>query len=82
MLRSSSLGDSAPQGCPDELGGPGGQADCHRSAKVDIGGGRTGLLSRIRSSSSITAVDKRGSNCNILIDISGLYYLNLLEMFR
>lgn len=62
MLNSSSFGESAPQR-PLELGGPGGQADCHRNAKVDIAGGRTGLFSNIRSNSSITLVDKRGSNC-------------------
>lgn len=57
---SSSFGDSAPQGTPVELGGPGGQADCHRSARVEIGGGLTGLLSRMRSISNITPVDSRG----------------------
>lgn len=61
MLISSSFGDSAPQMTP-EPDAPGGQADCHRSASVDIAGGRTGLLSRIRSISSITLVDKRGNN--------------------
>lgn len=65
MLMSSSLGDSAPHGTPLSLGGPGGQADCHRSASVDIGGGRTGLFSRMRSISSITPVDSRGSNCKL-----------------
>lgn len=61
ILISSSFGDSAPQ-MPVLLGGPGGQADCHRSANVDIAGGLTGLFSSIRSNSSITPVDKRGSN--------------------
>lgn len=61
MLISSSFGDSAPQMTP-EPDAPGGQADCHRSASVDMAGGRTGLLSRIRSSSSMTLVDNRGNN--------------------
>lgn len=61
MLISSSFGDSAPQMTP-EPDATGGQADCHRSASVDIAGGRTGLLSRIRSISSITLVDNRGNN--------------------
>lgn len=59
---SSSFGDSAPQGTPVELGGPGGQADCHRRASVEIGGGLTGLLSKIRSISSITPVESRGKS--------------------
>lgn len=62
MLISSTFGDSAPQTPPLALGGPGGQADCHRRASVEIAGGRIGLFSRIRSSSSITAVDRRGSS--------------------
>lgn len=61
MLISSSFGDSAPQIAP-AFGAPGGQADCHRSANVDIAGGLTGLLSKIRSNSSITLVDKRGNS--------------------
>lgn len=61
ILISSSFGDSAPQ-IPPALGGPGEQADCHRSANVDMAGGRIGLFSNIRSSSSITLVDNRGSN--------------------
>lgn len=61
---SSCLGESAPQGPPPlRLSGPCGQADCHRSASVDIIGGRTGLFSSIRSSSSITLDDRRGSSC-------------------
>lgn len=63
MLISSSFGDSAPQRAP-ALGCPGGQADCHRSANVDMAGGRTGLFSKMRSNSSITPDDSRGSNCN------------------
>lgn len=46
-------------GISSEGGGP---ADCHRIMRVDIMGGLTGLFSRMRSSSSITAADKRGSN--------------------
>lgn len=64
MLISSSLGDSAPQ-MPPALGGPGGQADCHRSANVDMAGGRTGLFSSIRSSSNMTPVDRRGKSYNL-----------------
>lgn len=54
----SSFGVSVPQVAPA------GQADCHRNASVDIIGGRIGLLSNIRSNSSITLVDKRGNSCN------------------
>lgn len=61
MLISSSFGDSTPQILPDP-GAPVGQADCHRSANVDIAGGRIGLFSKMRSNSSITPVDRRGSN--------------------
>lgn len=64
MLISSSFGDSIPQILPPDPGpgGPVGQADCHRSANVDIAGGLIGLFSKMRSNSSITPVDKRGSN--------------------
>lgn len=61
-LMFSSFGDSVPQSTP-EPGTPEGQADCHRSANVDIGGGRIGLLSSMRSSSSITLDDSRGKSC-------------------
>lgn len=47
-------------GISSEGGGP---ADCHRIISVDIMGGLTGLFSRMRSSSSITAAERRGSNC-------------------
>lgn len=53
----SSFGVSVPQVTPA------GPTDCHRSASVDIIGGRIGLFSNIRSNSSITLVDRRGSNC-------------------
>lgn len=48
-----------------ELGnsGLGGPADCHLIISVEIMGGLTGLLSRMRSSSSITAAERRGSSC-------------------
>lgn len=42
--------------------GFGGPADCHLIIKVEIIGGLTGLLSRMRSSSSITAAERRGSS--------------------
>jgi len=62
---SSCFGESAPQGPPPlRLSGPCGHADCHRSARVEIIGGRTGLFSRIRSSSSMTLEESRGSSCN------------------
>lgn len=74
---SSFFGDSTPKGPiplpimpalplrpPLKLGGPWGQADCHRNASVEIMGGRTGLFSKIRSNSSITLVERRGSNYN------------------
>lgn len=59
---SSSLGDSAPHTPLIDDAGPAGQADCHLSAKVDIRGGRIGLLSNIRSNSSITLVERRGKS--------------------
>lgn len=65
MLTSSSFGVSAPQGPPMELGGPGGPADCHLSASVDIAGGLIGLFSSILSNSSMTPVDNRGRSCKI-----------------
>lgn len=73
----SSFGVSVPQAPPA------GPADCHRSANVDIGGGRTGLLSNIRSNSSITLADRRGNNCNksngeILAILS--YHLDLISI--
>lgn len=67
MLISSSFGDSVPQSNPG-ADCPGGQADCHRSASVDIAGGRTGLFSSMRSNSSITLVDKRGNSCKNKIE--------------
>lgn len=54
----SSFGDSVPQNGAT-FPGP---ADCHRSANVDIAGGRIGLLSNMRSISSITLLDKRGNS--------------------
>lgn len=63
LISSSTFGDSAPQSSPG-ADCPGGQADCHRRANVDIAGGRTGLFSNIRSNSSITLVDRRGRSCN------------------
>lgn len=54
----SSFGDSVPQNGAT-FPGP---ADCHRSANVDIAGGRIGLLSNMRSNSSITLFDRRGNS--------------------
>lgn len=76
---SSCFGESAPQGPPPlRLSGPCGQADCHRSASVDIIGGLTGLFSNIRSNSSITLDDSRGNSCgnnNFMISPIGGYVI-------
>lgn len=45
---------------------PGGHTVCHLIAKVDIIGGRTGLLSNIRSSSAITLELSFGNNYQTL----------------
>lgn len=76
MLISSSFGDSAPQSKPG-AGCPGGQADCHRSANVDMAGGRTGLFSKMRSNSSITLDDKRGSSWNSEQRFANQYHLSI-----
>lgn len=64
-------GAVAPITCPEllmlpllELGmsGFGGPADCHLIMSVDIMGGLTGLLSSMRSISSITAAERRGKS--------------------
>lgn len=60
LIVSSPFGVFVPQ-----VRSPVGPADCHRSANVDIAGGRIGLLSNIRSSSSITLDESRGNNCKL-----------------
>lgn len=82
-LKASSLGDSIKigpmmplplrtlAGPPCEGEGP---DDCHLSAIVDTAGGRTGLLSRILSSSSITPNERRGRSYSKLIRVYGSIY--------
>lgn len=71
LLLPAVVGAVAPITCPEllklpllELGmsGFGGPADCHLIMSVDIMGGLTGLLSRMRSISSITAAERRGKS--------------------
>lgn len=47
---------------------PGGHTVCHLIARVDTIGGRTGLLSSMRSSSAITLEFSFGNNCNKMYD--------------
>lgn len=61
MLIPSSFGDSFMQTTADP-DATGWQVDCHRSANVDIAGGRTGLLSSTRSNSNMTFGESRGKS--------------------
>lgn len=60
--------------------GFGGPADCHRIIRVDIMGGLTGLLSNMRSNSSITGAERRGRSWNG--GGFGGYYLLYLFIFN